>query len=1174
MIFQLSCGLRSRRNIAASLAGAGLLSCLYSRVFLFPLAVEAVSVVERFSNLQCSRQYQTGVKVFKHSNQSNAYLCYMHNLTVTSNTNGKAPPHHATSSRSVTTMSTASDVPDWARKALNVTHENFEKTRHAYIPELGLAAVIYKHKQTELSVISLVTDITSGREMCFDIVVPTPPFNDTGCPHILEHAVLEGSQKYPSKEGFALLLQGGFQSFVNAFTYKDRTSYLFASTNEKDFYITADFYMSSVFQPNIRHDAKIFKQEAWHYKVAKHQPAPGHEDDGVVIHDRHISYGGVVYSEMRKAYSDPVSRGQDYIYENLHTNSYKFDSGGNPKNIVELEYPELVKFYETYYGPKTANVYFYGPDDPYKRLTFVDDYLRNNGITTGESTYNATLETAQTQLIPETYKEMDGLVVRSTFGATGSEEEDIIFTGWLLDPQVNDGQHHNVVDGHLKIDSVDALGMEVLEYLLIGTPESLLYSALIKSQLGKKVVGSGLTDYFKQSSFIVGLGGINCKDMKNKDEARVKFQNIVMSTLGGIVENGIKQEAIDAAMNFIEFQIRELNTGTFPKGLMLINLMQSHSQYQRDPIAHLYFDTIIAQLKDRLLKNPQYFQDLVKKHFVDNKHRVTVHMEAMNAQEYEKVSNASIQNSLMQRLKNLSEHDVDHMEAVYKAFKAECEKPEDPKVLEALPMLSLNDINRENELIPTQYYLLGKPEPHQEMPKTQGDDVVLLSHPVESHGVVYLDLAISLEQLGLEDIKYLDLFAAMLKEAGTHERTAEAMSYHIAANLGNLVTSFSFMTPANGRKYGKRNDAMGHLYVRSKALLGKENDMLDIVLDVLKNGNLENKEKGLEIIRRRINQMESSIVSEGHTFASRRLMSRLSVAGHATEVSSGYEYLNTLKQEIQPVAEKNWYDISSKLENIRQKLLHPENLIVNITASPEITKHWLEQDCDLISNKLRHVFKAGKNGSHSANWVSDIIEKNYSTMKNEVIVAPTNVNFVGMGGALFNEDDLSGADSLVMHYIGSSYLWKQVRMSLGAYGVFCNLSPCGDVVFMSYADPHFNQTIEVYKNVHQAIGEAIESLSDREFLRQKIGKISGIDKPLTADAKGFVALNRIIKGETDSDRQMYREDILNATVECFNRLKNKMASNNNWHNVCAVVSRTTANTLPSTITKLDIGHSD
>ncbi|EDO06444.1 Peptidase M16C associated family protein [Babesia bovis T2Bo] len=1164
MFIQRSISLQ--KQVAASLAGAGLIGCFCSQILKLPLGIEAVSVTSRYLVTQ-SDKHKIASILFNHAEAqvsrpiSEAFL-------FSSNTDKRRFSTTVTTAKAYNSeMADSNNIPVWASDAFKTTHDAFEKVRHAYIPELGMAAVIYNHKPTGLNVVSLVTDISSGREMCFDIVIPTPPFNDCGCPHILEHAVLEGSKKYPSKGGFSLLLQGGFQSFVNAFTYKDRTSYLFASTNEKDFYITADFYMNAVFQPNIRHEERIFRQEAWHYKVKKYDAnTKTEEDDGIVVHDRHISYGGIVYSEMQKAYSDPISRGQDYIYQTLFSNCYKYDSGGDPKHIVKLQYPELVKFYETYYGPKTATVYFYGPDDVSKRLEFIDNYMTENGITQDNS-YTAIPETAKQELQLEHYKDL-GAVVHGSFGASGSEEEDIILTGWLLDPQTASSGETDRVTGKYRIDLVDALGMEVLEHLLMGTSESYLYKALIKSGLGKKVVGSGLTNYFKQSNFIIGIAGIDPKQY-DKANALATFDSIMNSTLLDMMNNGIKKEAIEASMNYIEFQIRELNTGTFPKGLMLVNLMQSQSQYQKDPIECLYFDRFIAELKQRVANDSKYFQKLIDTHLVNNRHKVTVHMQAMDPKEFEKVTNERVRHELVASLSHLTKAQVDNMEQEYERFKAVCDNTDDRKTLDELPSLTLKDINEKNELIPTVYYELGKAEAHEGVPMdTLGGKI--LCHPIESQGIIYLDMAISLENLTLDEIKYLDIFCAMLKEAGTYDKSSEDMTYHIASNLGGLTTSFSFMSHANGRRHANRDSGMGYLYIRSKSLKGKQNVMVDIIMDILKSANFDNAEKGVEIINRKINQLEAALISDGHKYAAKRLMKGLSVADYATEMASGYSFLASLKEEIQREAEKDWSTLGSKLDKIRFKLLDINNLVVNVTASPDIIKEWVESDSATLSKKIKHVFTHGDERRADINWVSEVIRGGYRQSVDEVIVAPTNVNFVGMGGPVYNEEDVNGADELLLHYLGTAYLWKHVRMSLGAYGVFCNLSACGDVIFMSYADPNYNQTLDIYKSVPKAILEAINSLSDKDLLRQKIGKISGIDKPLPVDARGFLALNRIIRGESDADRQLFREDILNATVQNFDRLRDRMERSNQWHKVCAVVNQTTANTLPDNVVQLNL----
>ncbi|CDR95354.1 peptidase M16 inactive domain containing protein, putative [Babesia bigemina] len=1158
-------------HIALSLASAGIISSICDARLILPVGIGAFHTAGRRICLPSDREYRVDGTLLKRYTGFKKTASSAEGLLFTNRTCKKKShvPVPMSLVQTKDAMTVAGNLPGWAQKAFKIQHDAYEKIREAFIPELGVAAVIYKHKITGISIISLATDASSGKEICFDIIIPTPPSNDCGCPHILEHAVLEGSKKYPNKGGFSILLQGGFQSFVNAFTYKDRTSYLFASTNEKDFYITADFYMSAVFQPNVRHDPRIFRQEAWHYKVSKHDPvAHSDEDHGIILHDRHISYGGIVYSEMKKAYSDPLSRAQDYIYQGLYTNSYRFDSGGDPEHIVRLNHKELVDFYVTYYGPKTANIYFYGPDDVLKRLNFVDNFLKESKIIYKSDLHTATIDTANSQLYSEFYKELNG-VIHGTFGATGCEGEDLLLTGWLLDPHDNSNAN-DTTKGRFEIDSVDALGMEVLEHLLVGTSESFLYKSLIKSGLGNKVVGSGLTNYFKQSSFVIGLAGVNCEKFNSKENARLTFEEVVMSTFQKIVNDGIKKEALNASLNYIEFQMRELNTGSFPKGLMLVNLMQSQSQYGKDPFAPLFFDSIINELKERLMKDPLYFPKLVERHFLQNKHKVTVHMEAINPNEFEKISNESTRHMLFKALGRLSRKEVDHMEGEYSRFKSECEEPEDRKISDNLPTLSLNDIERENELIPTTYYVLGSSLTYVEKPPMAPGNIMVLCHPIETQGIIYLDLAISLEDLTLDEIRYMDIFCSMLKEAGTYVISSEDLSYRISANLGGFAATFAFMPPANGRKHSKRQGALGYLYVRSKALKGKENDMIDIIVDVLKASNFGNMKKGLEIIRRKINQMETDLISEGHKFASRRLMKGFSVTDYATEVSSGYEYLQTLKKEIHPTAETDWSRVETKLENIRLKLLQSKNLIVNVTASADISKQWLEQDSGNLSRQLRSIFVSPHHVEPQKSWAAEIVENGDDCSHNEVIVAPTKVNFVGMGGPLFNEEPISGADDLVLHYLTSSYLWRQVRMSLGAYGVFCNLSTCGDIVFMSYADPNFNETLQVFKNVPNAIEEVLRTLEDKELLRQKIGKISSIDKPLSADSRGFLALNRVIRGETDADRQLYREDILDASVDCFTRLYGKMRSTNEWHKVCAVVSRTTAETLPKTFIQLNL----
>ncbi|XP_952458.1 falcilysin, putative [Theileria annulata] len=1062
------------------------------------------------------------------------------------------------------------DEPEWVQESKSFNHPSFEKIGSVYLPDIGVVASNYKHKLSGLSVFSLKSHIDSGKEMCFDLIVPSPPLNSKGSPHVLEHSVLSGTPKYPMKDPFSLLVQGGFNSFLNAMTYKDRTSYLFASTNEKSFYQTGDVYMDSFFRPNITKDKTIFEQECWHYKVT--DGTSDKSDADVPLHGRMIGYSGVVYSEMKNRFSDSSCLFYNLIYQNLFSNSYKYVSGGDPSDIVDLTHQELVNFYKLYYGPKTATLYFYGPYDVQNRLDFVDKYLTtyNIGIEKDPNNenlvHNASLLSSDSNLPYEEYKSKPKHV-SSEYSSVDPTEDELMIS-WLLDPLYNGSMDK------FKIDPVDNVGFQVLQYLLLGTPESVLYKGLIDSGLGKKVLVHGFLSGYKQSLFSFGLKGVDNTKHNSKDEIVRKFEEVVFGILNKITEEGFKRDAIDSGLNLVEFEMRELNSGSYPKGLMLIDLIQSQLQYGKDPFGLLRFDSLMKELRSRIFSdNPSnYFINLIVKHMLNNNTRVTVHLQAVEASKYEKEFNKKIADQLRERLSHLSKEQVDEMEEYYKKFKAEREDMDINDGSESLKTLELSDISREQETIPTKFYKLSSDGLSESNALyNDGKTFTVLTHPIDSHGVLYMDYALSLDSLTVDDLCYLNLFSSMLKESGTDKLTPEELTYKIDKNLGGLSLSTYFTTETNNKTYDDPEDGLGYLIVRAKCLKHKVNEMLEVVNEVLLNADFSNSKKGLEILKRALSMYQANVSSKGNEFALRRMCAKFSVSDYADELVNGYSQLVFLRDTLVPLAEKDWSKVESKLNEMRVKLLSMKNLTVNLGGDSELLDSVLD-DSTTFYSKLSSTFKYGSKTSDKV-WVKEVLDKKLmdSVDKNELIVVPSRVNFVGMGGKLFDKnDEVLGSNSLAVHYLSRKHLFTFVRMSLGAYSVYSYLLNTGHIIFMSYADPNFEKTLEVYRNLASVMKEAYEKIEDSELLRQKIGKISGLDKPLHVENKTEVALRRALRKESDEFRQKFREDVIDSTKECFNRLYKQMTDQKEWNNVSAVVNSNTSDEAPSDYKRLQI----
>ena len=351
------------------------------------------------------------------------------------------------------------------------TIEGFERLRVKDIPELQTQAQLFRHEQTGAELLSL---INNDENKVFGITFRTPPKDSTGVAHILEHSVLCGSRKYPVKEPFVELLKGSLKTFLNAFTYPDKTCYPVASQNVQDFYNLIDVYLDAAFYPRI--NPFIFQQEGWHLEL----------DDP----EGELSYKGVVFNEMKGAYSSPDSVLFEYSQQALFPdNAYGLDSGGNPKRIIELTFEQFKAFHRQYYHPSNARLYFYGNDDPIRRLQLVSEYLNAFEPIPVASSVLLQPSFAAPKRITRPYTSAD---------SNGTSDQPVhrgmLTMNWLLEETT---------------DAKTNVAFHVLRYILLGMPGSPLRKALIESGLGDDLAGVGLEGELRQMYFSTGLKGID-----------------------------------------------------------------------------------------------------------------------------------------------------------------------------------------------------------------------------------------------------------------------------------------------------------------------------------------------------------------------------------------------------------------------------------------------------------------------------------------------------------------------------------------------------------------------------------------------------------------------------------------------------------------------------------------
>ncbi len=495
-----------------------------------------------------------------------------------------------------------------------IEHPSYTILQTDIIPEFGAHATLYRHTQSGAQLLSLTTPDDTNK--CFGITFRTPPSDSTGVPHILEHSVLCGSRKYTTKDPFVQLLQGSLQTFLNAFTYPDRTCYVVASQNTKDFYNLINVYSDAVFHPRAVRDPMVHAQEGWHLELENP------EDD--------LTYKGVVYNEMKGVYSSPDSLLQREAQQSLFPdNSYGVDSGGDPLVIPSLSFEQFVEFHDKFYHPSNARIFFAGEDDVYQRLEIMEEYLRDfeeNASSGPESKieWQAKRFDAPKKIrYPYPVSDKSGGGGGDEEGNGVEEEEDTHYTmvNWLMNDR--------------PFTPMEEITVTVLDHLLMGTSSSILRKTLMESGLGDSITGGGLSDELLQATFSVGLKGVKPTNVD-------KVEQMILETLEHVAENGFEEDDIASSMNTIEFQMREFNTGSFPKGLSLMLGSMSKWIYDRNPTDALKFEEPLAELKARISKDgSKVFQGIIKELLLENSHRTTVEMYPSKTMEEEQLQVSS-----------------------------------------------------------------------------------------------------------------------------------------------------------------------------------------------------------------------------------------------------------------------------------------------------------------------------------------------------------------------------------------------------------------------------------------------------------------------------------------------------------------------------------------------------
>lgn len=931
----------------------------------------------------------------------------------------------------------------------------FELLQDVNVSELNTRARLWRHAATGAQLLSLENE---DENKCFSINFRTPWNDSSGVAHIMEHSVLGGSQKYPVKEPFVELLKGSLNTFLNAMTFPDKTLYPVASTNLKDFYNLIDVYLDAVLHPLI--SPYTLMQEGWHYEL----------ETG----DGEISYKGVVFNEMKGAYSSPDGVMEEKSRSNLYPNTpYQHDSGGNPENIPDLTYAGFKSFYETFYHPTNAKIFFYGDDNPEERLRIIDSAFQG---------YSAIQVNSQVPLQPMFSEPKSVVEVYESSDDPDAKAQ--VTINWML-PEI--------------VNMEEALGVRILEHVLIGTPAAPLRKALIDCGLGEDLAGTGLESNLRQMQFSTGLKGILEGDSG-------KVESLVLETLQDLARRGIDPQTVAASLNTVEFALRENNTGSFPRGLALMMGVMTDWNYDRDPIDALKFEAPLNAIKRRVNAGERYFENLIRNHLLTNRHRLTLLLRP-DAQLAERRA-AAEQERLQKARAAMSPEQIQQLIADTAELHRIQETPNTPEALATIPLLARSDLEKAVKVIPIEEQKAG--------------ESTLLFHDLFTNGILYLDLGFNLRVLRQEWLPYLPVFSRALLETGSADEDFVQLSQRIGQRTGGIhpgtFTSASRHYP----------DGAIWLFIRGKTMVSQTSDLLGILRDVLTSANLDDRERIRQIVLEEKAGLESGLTNAGHRVVNSRLKARHSSADWAAEEMDGVSQLFFLRSLLQKI-DNDWQAVQSALEGMRTALVRQPALLCNVTVDSDSWNVARGQVVDFLGSFPAH-------SESSANWQPAALPVE------EGLTLPSQVNFVGKGTNLYTSGyKLHGSAFVIAPYLRGTYLWDKIRVQGGAYGGFCLFDQhSGAFNYISYRDPNLDQSLAVYDQAAEYL-HSLE-ISDSELTKAIIGAIGEVDAYQLPDAKGYTSMVRYLLGVTDEERQRLRDEMLGTSPADFHAFAETLAA--------------------------------
>ncbi|RKU20676.1 hypothetical protein C6500_07615 [Candidatus Poribacteria bacterium] len=966
----------------------------------------------------------------------------------------------------------------------------FEVKAVTPIDELRAVAIELLHPHSGARLMHLYTDDPKN---WFSISPTTPAFDDTGLPHILEHAVTAGSRNYPVKEVFFEIMQMSLATYAdaNAMNYFDHAFYYGSSNVKKDLFNLAAIHFDSVFHPLLTE--QTFKREGHHLEPTDPDKPTGD-----------LKINGIVYNEVKSGLSDPGDHLFMAVAKGLLPDTcYANNGGGDPLVIPDLTYEQLKTYYQTYYHPRNSYFFFYGNIPTSDYLVFLTDKLaaiprtETNGFLSPlrpEITHPPRWESPQ--IVKDVYPiDPDDPLAEKTY----------LMLSWRIGEAT---------------DPEDVVLCRILDLILLGNEGAPLRKAIIDSRLGADIyddrflMSPGVNLMGPHIAFHIGLTG-------SESDRIEAFTKLVVNTLAQIADTEIDKEKVEAALQQITYDYQEI-TPRFP--FQMMERVVNTWIYEKDPTLFLKMGTVLSAIHQRWGQNPRIFNELIRERFLDNPHRLTVVLSPdpdmlarLNAREES-------------RLKAIRAQFTDEQMKQLATDAVELERlngqPNSPEDLAKLPQLRVSDLPGKPLSSPTTIETVnGRP---------------LLRNDVFSNGVNYLVLNFDLRGLPEHLWQYLPRYTDAISKLGAGHVDYERVAQRIAAVTGELDCSPNFSTHARDP-----NQSVWNMQFRLKALDDKMGTALDVLRDLLFAVNPRDTERLRDVLNQAVTAYRSYVHGyRGLDIANHHAARGLSPQAYLSEVVFGATQFRMSEMLLNRFDESH-EELCGYIEQIRDFLLARCRVTASFTGS--------DAAFEVLSGKLAEWIGDMRNEPITP---APTGFKPFDTPPREGLAAPVQVancaHIIPAPHYSHQDSVLLTIGSQILEF---DHIMSEIRLKGNAYGGVFEYSPLDAALYQgSYFDPHVARSLNVFEQTADYIKQSEWTQADID--RAIIAAASDYQQTVRPSQASTDTLTHHLTGQTHEVLEERYAHLRRATPKAVKRaLLQTLEENKDKASICVVASR-------------------